>query len=157
MDKNEERIKQFLLDHRVNAEHLTFTQSCHSVDDAARAVKTTKDNFVKNVCLVDSNGTLIVAIVKGEDRVSIPLVEGVVQKGKLRIATPEEVKEKSGYLIGGVPSFGYHALFLIDERVMEKEKVYSGGGSVQSLIKITSQELLRVNGGRVVAIRQEKN
>ena len=51
-----------------------------------------------------------------------------------------------------MPSFGYNAIFLIDPKVMEVEKIYSGGGSTNSLVKISPQELQRVNGGTVVKI-----
>jgi len=37
---------------------------------------------------------------------------------------------------------------------MEKEVVYSGGGSEKSLIKISPQELLKANQGQVIKIRK---
>ncbi len=55
----------------LQGEHLIFNQSCRSVKDAARAaLNTVPENIIKNICLVDKSGNLIVAIVKGEDRVS---------------------------------------------------------------------------------------
>ncbi|MEK6858196.1 MAG: YbaK/EbsC family protein, partial [Nanoarchaeota archaeon] len=72
-----------------------------------------------------------------------------------RLATPEEILEKTGYPCGGTPSFGYSAIFLIDSKVIEKEIVYSGGGSENSLVKISTKELQRVNDGRVVNIRKK--
>ena len=109
---------------------------------------------VKNICLVDSDGNLVVAIVKGEDRVSTTRVGKAIGKDKPRTATPEEILERTGYPCGGTPSFGYEAVFLVDERVMEKEWVLSGGGSENSLLRIAPRELLRANGGRVEKIRR---
>jgi Cys-tRNA(Pro)/Cys-tRNA(Cys) deacylase len=73
---------------------------------------------------------------------------------EVRIATPEEIIERTGYPCGGTPSYGYPARFLVDERVLQKDIVYTGGGSVNSLVRIRSADLLRANGGQVVRIRK---
>ena len=38
MNKYEEQLKKVLSDNNIDAEHLSFDQSCHSVGDAAKAV-----------------------------------------------------------------------------------------------------------------------
>ena len=74
----------------IKAEHLHFDQSCHSVEDAAKAVDNLfgkgvdQKEFVKNICLVDAEGNLIVAIVKREYRVDIKRVSELVGK-KIKI------------------------------------------------------------------------
>ena len=71
-----------------------------------------------------------------------------------RIATPEDILQKTGYPCGGTPSFGYDATFLVDPRVMEKEIIYTGGGSENSLVRISSIELLRANEGKIIRVRK---
>ena len=154
MNEFEEKIKKFIQDNNIEAEHLSFKQSCHSVEEAARAANVTREDFIKNICLIDSQGSLIVAIVKGEDKASMKRVAKALNIEKPRLATPEEILEKTGYPCGGVSSFGYQAKFLIDPRVMENEIVYTGGGSETSLIKIPTKELQKANNGQIVRIRK---
>lgn len=155
MDAYEEKLKQYMRDHHAQGEHLHFEQSCHSVEEAAHAAGADASNdFVKNICMIDAQGNLLVAIVKGEDRASTERVGKALNIERPRTATPEEILAKTGYPCGGTPSFGYQAIFLIDQRVMEKEMVYSGGGSENSLVKISPQELQRANQGRVVRVRK---
>lgn len=154
MNENEEKLRQFMRENNVQGQHLTFTSSCHTVQEAARAVNAAPEDFVKNVCLVDDQGNLIVAIVKGEDRVSTSRVGSVLGIPLPRVATPEEILQKTGYPCGGVPSFGYEAKFLIDPKVMERDFVYTGGGSTNSLVKISPGELARLNKGEIVRIRK---
>ena len=45
-------------------------------------------------------------------------------------------------------------MFLIDPRVMEREIVFTGGGSETSLIKMRTEELVRANQGNILRIRQ---
>lgn len=153
MDTYEQRLRAYIEEQDIQAEHLSLGQSCHSVAEAARAVNASPEELVKNICLLDGEGQLITAIVKGEDRVSVSRVARALQREGLRMATPDEILEKTGYPCGGTPSFGYQALFLIDPKVMERELVYTGGGSETSLVKIQTGELVRANHGTLLRIR----
>lgn len=154
MDLFEQKLLDYIRLHRIQAELLRFNQSCHSVAEAAQAAGTSPENLVKNICLIDQETNLIVAIVKGEDKVN-PLAIGTALDIKPpRIATPAEILAKTGYPCGGVPSFGYSARFLIDPRVMEKEVVYTGGGSPNALVKIATAELIGANQGQIARIRK---
>jgi len=154
MNQYEEKLKKFLHDNNIQAEHLSFNESCHSVAEAAKAANTDIDNFVKNICMIDAEGNLIVAIVKGEDRASTSRVEKSLNIRDVRTASPEEILQRTGYPCGGTPSFGYQAKFLIDQRVMEKETIYTGGGSENSLLKISVKELQKANNADVVRVRK---
>lgn len=150
----EQQLCTYLENRQIQAEHLSFNQSCHSVEEAALAVNATPEDLVKNICLLDGEDQLVVAIVKGEDRVSTSRVAKALERDGVRLATPEEILAKTGYPCGGTPSFGYQALFLVDQRVMEREVVFTGGGSETSLVKIRTEELLRANQGKIVRIRR---
>ena len=154
MDPHEEKLKQYMHEHNIQGEHLHFEQSCHSVAEAAQAVNASPDAFVKNICMIDVQGNLVVGIVKGEDKVDTTKVAQLLGQEKIKTATPDKILEKTGYPCGGTPSFGYTATFFIDERVMQKETVYSGGGSEQSLLKISTKELQRANQGKIIIIKK---
>ena len=154
MSEYEEKLKTFMLMNKIKGEHLSFDQSCHSVEEAARAANADTRDFVKNICMVDSQGNLIVAIVKGEDRASTKRIGKLLNTERPRTATPEEILEKTEYPCGGVPSFGYEATFLVDPKVMEKDIIYSSGGSERSLLRISPAELQKTNNGRIARIRK---
>ncbi len=154
MNPGEEKLKQFIATHHIQAEHLSFERSCHSVAEAAETVGAEPENFVKNICMTDAQGSIIVAIVTGEDRASTLRVAKALGVEQVRTMAPEEVTAKTGYPCGGTPSFGFAAQFLVDPRVMEKDLVYTGGGSETSLIRLSPQILLQVNEGTIVRIRR---
>src|SRR5690348_4977356 len=154
MDTFEQRLQDYMKNQHVEAEHLSLNQPCHSVQEAARALNASPQEIVKSICLLDSDGQLITAIVKGEDRVSISRIAKTLQRDGLRLATPQEILAKTGYPCGGTPTFGYQAIFLIDPKVMEREYVFTGGGSETSLVKISTEELVRANQGTILRIRQ---
>ena len=154
MNIYEQRLRAYLQEQHIQAEHLSFDQPCHSVAEAAHAVDASPQELVKNICLIDIDGQVITAIVKGEDRVSVSRIAKTLQREAFRLATPAEILGKTGYPCGGTPSFGYQAMFLIDPKVMEREIVFTGGGSETSLVKITTEELVRANQGRILRIRK---
>lgn len=104
--------------------------------------------------MIDENGNLIIAIVKGKDRASTTKIGEFLNIVPPRIATPEEILEKTGYPCGGVPSFGYSAQFLIDPEVMEMNIVYTGGGSPNSLVKISTATLQNANKCIIAKVRK---
>ncbi len=154
MDTYEQCLIDYMQNQHVEADHLSLNQPCHSVEEAALALNASPQEIVKSICLLDGDGQLITAIVKGEDRVSVSRIAKTLQRDGLRLATPDEILEKTGYPCGGTPTFGYQAMFLIDPRVMEREYVFAGGGSETSLIKINTAELARANQGTILRIRK---
>lgn len=150
----ESKLKLYIEKHGIDAEQLVYKECCHSVEEAVKASGTTPEVFVKNICLIDNNGNLIVAIVRGKDSVSSSRIGKVLDLDSPRTALPEEILAKSGYPCGGVPSFGYEAQFLVDMKVMEMQTIYTGGGSAYSLVKISPEELVQANKAMVVRIRR---
>jgi Cys-tRNA(Pro)/Cys-tRNA(Cys) deacylase len=154
MREYEEKLRAIIKERGINAEHLSFDQSCHSVAEAARTVGAEPEDFVKSICMVDQDGSAIVAIVKGEDRASTSRVAKALGINRPRVASPEEILELTGFPVGGTPGFGFKATFLVDPRVLKKETVYLGGGSEKALVKMKTSELVRANGAKVVRVRK---
>ncbi len=152
MKKYEEKLKEFMVKNRISAKHISFEKSCHSVKEAADSVGANKTDFIKSLCFFDNNEKLIVAIIKGEDKADESKIKEICNVKKVNIANPNLIKEHTGYPCGGVPPFGYNALFLIDEKVMKKSEVYAGGGSSQSLIKVSTETIKEVNDGKIADI-----
>lgn len=151
----EENLIKYIENNNIQATHLIFNESCHSAEEAAKAANVEVENIVKSICFVDKNNDLIVAILSGNDKLSVPNVKNALNIPRPRTATEEEILEKTGYVCGGVPSLGYEAKFLIDEKVMEKDEILMGGGSPRSLVKISPKELIRMNNGIIAKITKE--
>ena len=153
MSQYEEKLQIYIDMHKIDAELLRFNQSTHSVTEAAEAVGADPEDFVKSICMIGPDDQLIVAIVKGEHRASTSRVSKALNIERPRIAEPEEMLSKSGYPAGGTPAFGYEAVFLMDPKVLEKEKVYSGGGSETALTLMSPEEMQRANDAIVARVR----
>lgn len=154
MDDYERRFRDYLQSRGIEAEWLGFETSCHSVAEAAASAGVSEQDVVKNICMIGANGQLVVAIARGDDRVSSKRVGRALEQAPPRIADPSEVLELTGYPAGGTPSFGYAAITLVDPRVMERAEVLTGGGSSRSLLRIRPQVLVEASDGQVVRVRR---
>ena len=137
----------------IVGEYLKFDSSCHSVEEAANAIQGTKEDLVKNICMMH-NKKIILTIVRGDTRASTSRVAKALGIEKPRIATPKEIQEHTGYPCGGVPSFSFKATVLIDPKVMKKENIHTSGGTQNTLIKISTKELQRASNATVVRVRK---
>ncbi|MBI2549586.1 YbaK/EbsC family protein [Candidatus Woesearchaeota archaeon] len=152
MNEYEKKLKKFLQENNVKGEHLHFENSVHTVEDACREVNAQPDDFVKTICMIANDGKVIGALVLGSHRASTERVASVLKIERPHVATPEQALKKTGYLVGGTPPFGYEATFLIDPKVMEKDIVYVGGGTPNALVKISPEEVQRIDHGIIARI-----
>ncbi len=148
------KIKRFLDEKLVEYKHEVFDMLCHTVNEAAIAINESKDNFVKNICMIDKSGNLIVTIVSGDDRSSTKRVAKALGIDRPRLANSKEILEKTGFIAGGVPSFSYDAIYLLDEKILTKEYIITGGGSEYSLIKIRVKDMLKLNSAKICRVRK---
>jgi prolyl-tRNA editing enzyme YbaK/EbsC (Cys-tRNA(Pro) deacylase) len=150
----DDKLRAYIEHNSIDAKVISFEQSTHSVTEAAEAVGAEPDDFVKSICMVTMGGKLVVAIVKGEHRASTTRVAKALNIPRPRIAESDEILELTGYPVGGTPAFGYDATFVMDPAVLEKEMVFSGGGSSDALTYMSTEEMRRVNGAKLVRVRR---
>jgi len=148
------KVNQWLESYDIKFKHMIFDKSCHSVEEAVISSGEPIEFIVKSICMIDDNNNLIVAIVSGNDRASTSRVVKALNIDKPRVAHLNEVLEKTGFPAGGVPSFSYNAIFVVDSKVSEKEYVLTGGGSEFSLIKIRVLDLIELNNANIARIRK---
>jgi prolyl-tRNA editing enzyme YbaK/EbsC (Cys-tRNA(Pro) deacylase) len=101
MREYEEKLRAIIEEGGIEAEHLSFDRSCHSVAEAALTVGAKPEDFVKSICMVGGEGRAIVAIVKGEDRASTSRVAKALGITRPRVASPVEILDLTGFPVGG--------------------------------------------------------
>lgn len=148
-----ENLHSFIQTNNIQAEMLHLDTLTPTVESAAQAVGTEPDNIVKSILfLVD--GKPILAIACGQARVdsrAIAALYGVGRK-RVKLAPPEVVLKETGYEVGAMPPFGhlYPLETLLDRRVLERPVVFAGGGSEQTLIRLSPQAILEATGARIL-------
>jgi prolyl-tRNA editing enzyme YbaK/EbsC (Cys-tRNA(Pro) deacylase) len=74
---------------------------------------------------------------------------------KLGRADADWVRQVTGFAIGGVAPVGHVAppMVLLDEDLLALDPVWAAAGSPSHVFKTTAEELRRITGATVVAVR----
>jgi Cys-tRNA(Pro)/Cys-tRNA(Cys) deacylase len=131
---------------------IEFDEPVKTVEQAARKVQVEK--IAKSIVMVDSNGNSLLAIVPAKSKVSHRKIKSLLAVKDVRLASPEEVLEHSGYPAGGVPPFNSIKRVLVDLEVLKNETVVVGGGDVDKLIEIKTNDIVAVLNPTVADIGQ---
>jgi prolyl-tRNA editing enzyme YbaK/EbsC (Cys-tRNA(Pro) deacylase) len=105
------RVREAALRKGVEIEIVTFPESTHTAQDAARALGAELGQIVKSLVFAapadDDRLEPVIALVSGSNRVDIARLAAVVSEPRLRRATAREVGDLTGFVIGGVPPIGF--------------------------------------------------
>ena len=148
------KLKKYLEENKAEYQVLPMNESVATSIEAAKQMREKAEDIVKSIVFY-KNDLIIIAIVRKNDRVDKAKVAKALNLTGITLCSPEETLEKTGYPAGGVPPLGFKAQFLMDEKAAEKKEVIAGGGNNRTLIKIKTEELLRMNKARIVEIRKE--
>ena len=99
----------------------------------------------------------IIVVLPGDKRADMNKLKEVTKQNNLRMARPDEVKEITGYTIGGISPFGIekNVKKIIDESVFKIKTVNIGSGKAEIGIELNSEELRRAWDGIIANISQK--
>ena len=146
-----EKIKKYVEKKSLKVSYVKLNKSFKNVKESSKILNKDPGDFVKSV-VFDDNGRIVITVILGNDRVNFDKLREVVGSDTVFIVKPHEVAEIIGFPAGKVPPFGYNADFLIDSKVFGKKSVYAGAGVDDGLIKISPNEILRANNGKIADI-----
>lgn len=118
-----------------------------TVRQAAKELGVDERQIIKTLVVITPQGPAL-AILDGRSRLDLAkLGEGS------RLASPREVRRYTGYGVGEVPPVGIPIRTYMDERVLEWDKVYGGGGSLRRLVELDPKAIVEYQGAEVRRLR----
>lgn len=135
-------LADFLMANKLSGRLISFADEVMTVHEACHLLKVSVDQIAKSIVFVDSGGEPLLAIVLGHQKVDLSKLSSVSKSDSLRLATPSEVMEMTGYEAGGVPPISiYEIRTFCDPSVMEKKTVFCGGGNARTMMEIKPSEI----------------
>lgn len=144
-----ERVRRYLDSVGIAAEFREFDISTKSSALAARALGCGVGEIAKSVVFKESGA--VVVVISGDRRVDEEKLSQLAG-APVTIASAEEVREATGYPIGGVPPFPHHVgvRVVADSSLVRFESVWAAGGAPNAVFRIRTEDLLtRLGGGSV--------
>ena len=140
-------LVRFVNNLQIEAEIVYLPVDTPTVTDAAKAVNVMPEQIGKSLLfLVEGDPLLIIA--NGTTRIDYRALADhlKVNRKRIKLANSEQVFQFTGYEVGTVPPFGHKMLLptVIERSVVEQREIYTGGGDVNALLRISVKELERV-------------
>ena len=128
-------------------EHVHMTEIT-SLEQAAAERNQDPNQVVRSIVFRLSEGEYAMALIAGPTQVSWSALRQHFKQPRLTIASPEEVKQVTGFQIGAVSPFGILAPLpiLVDESVLAQPAVSLGSGVRGTAIMITTENLINALG-----------
>lgn len=128
----------------IRAKIHEFEEAVETVKAAADVLEVETKRIIKSlVFIIDGEPFLVIG--KGTKKIDTDKIKDFKKCEEIVIASPNEVKELTGYAIGEVPPIGVDLPKIIDRDIMEMEKVYGGGGTKNKLLEIDPSDLVKEN------------
>jgi Cys-tRNA(Pro) deacylase len=148
-------LQSHLNENSIPAEIVHLPSETPTVPAAAEAMGVAPDQIVKTVIfLIDESPYAVIANgLRRVDSRKLAVRFGVNRK-KVKLADGEAVTRITGYAPGTVPPVGHRldAPVLMDPAVRAHEVVYAGGGGITALLRIRSEDLLRITHAELLDV-----
>lgn len=146
----------------VTLEIVTFPESTHTAEEAARAVGAEVGQIVKSLVFVgrrdDGGPEALLALVSGANRVDVARLAAIITEPTLRRATAREVDQLTGFVIGGVPPIGHdHPIRVVmDPDLGRFRTVWAAAGTPNSVFAVPPATLRTLANAIVAPIAEER-
>jgi prolyl-tRNA editing enzyme YbaK/EbsC (Cys-tRNA(Pro) deacylase) len=140
-----ERVAEFLRQSAAEARIEEFREGTPTAVDAARAVGCKLGQIVKSVVLA-CDGRFVVVLTPGDRRADTAKVAEVTGCAIVRIATPNEVLEATGFAAGAVAPFPLPRIdrIFVDRGLLAHKRVWIGAGSPNHMAALSPADLVRL-------------
>ena len=137
-------------------EVLEFEESTRTAADAAAAIGCSVSQIAKSMIFrATESDRPVLVITSGSVRVDAKKVAQVLGE-KVKRASPEFVRESTGYAIGGVPPVAHRVepVVLIDETLFDLECLWAAAGTPNAVFRLVPEDLSRLTQGVVADIAE---
>jgi Cys-tRNA(Pro) deacylase len=154
----QERVKAALEALGLPSSLTEFDASTHTAPEAAGAVGCELGQIVKTLFFL-ADGRPTMALVAGDRQCDTALLAQLVGVGrkKLRMGSPDEVLEYTGYPIGGVSPVG--ALkpidVVVDDSLRRFDGIWAAAGNGNTVFRVETAALVAATNGQWATITRE--
>ena len=146
-----DRVVQAARQRGLDVRITTLDAPTRTVGEAAAAVGCRPSEIAKSIVFV-VDGDPVVCVASGAHRVDPAKVCMATDCAEARQASPDEVRAATGFPVGGVAPLGHDLPTILDEALLDHQRVWAAGGDGCSLFEVDPRVLAERTGARVAPI-----
>ena len=142
------RVKEIIIKFDSNLKVIVLNTTARTAKDAANSLNCDVGAIVKSL-LFKVQESFLICLVAGDKRCSLNKLKKILNKKDVRMASVGEVKENTGFSIGGVSPVGHikHLDILIDVSLNRYKSIFAAAGHPNCVFKINYNKLIRLTNG----------
>ena len=150
----EKALKEF--DKNLYIEYLE--QTARTANDAATALGCKVGAIVKSL-LFRGEKSFVLCLVSGDKKCSLNKLKKILGEKDVSMANADQVKEITGYTIGGVSPIGHltKVSILVDNNLARFEDIFAAAGHPNCIFKINFEQLLKLTNGKIEELAEWDN
>ena len=157
LHRNAQRVVDFASGAGLSIEVHEFPDGTRTAADAAAAIGVGVGQIVKSLVFL-ADGVPVVALVSGAnqlDEAKLAMSAGASSTGR---ASAEQVRDATGYPVGGVPPFGHSSVLrtFVDEDLLAFDVVWAAAGTPHLNFALTPSQLVELSGGAVADLAERR-
>ena len=142
------RVEKSLKKFDPNLKIIVLKTTARTAKDAANSLKCELGAIVKSL-VFKAEDTFIICLVSGDKRCSLNKLKKILNKKDVAMANANQVKENTGFSIGGVAPTGHSKKLniIVDKSLSRFKYVYGAAGHPDCVFRITYPELIKLTIG----------
>lgn len=139
----------------IEVDPVTYPEGTRTARDAADAIGCAVAQIVKSLVFIaedaDEGDRPVLALTSGARKVDPASLATLLDVDLVRKATADEVREATGFAIGGTPPFGHERPLdtYLDPTLTEFEEVWAAAGTPRDVFRLTPDDLRRAGAQEV--------
>ena len=147
------RAERVLKNFDQNLKVIVLKNSAKTALDAASSLNCEVGAIVKSL-LFRADEFFVMCLISGDKKCSLNKLKKIIKKKDVSMANPDEVKNQTGYTIGGVSPVGHINTFdiFIDNTLKRFSKIYAAAGHPNCVFEINFENLTKITSGKVIEV-----
>ena len=144
------RVEKFLKDFDKNQKIIVLNSSARTALEAATSLGCDVGAIVKSLLFkTESNFTL--CLVAGDKKASLNKIKKILSIKDVSMASVNDVKNVTGYTIGGVSPIGHlnKVCILIDKSLNRFNSLFAAAGHPNCVFEISFTDLIKITNGSI--------
>ena len=135
------RVQTFISNFDSKLKVIVLKTTARTAKDAADSLKCEVGAIVKSL-LFRTDNSFLICLISGDRRCSLNKLKKILEKKDVSMASKEQVKENTGFSIGGVAPIAHTKKLniLIDKSLGRFENVFAAAGHLNCVFKISFNE-----------------
>jgi len=152
------RVENVLKKYDPSFRVIVLNDTAKTAKDAALALKCELGAIVKSLLLKKGNG-FVLCLISGDKKCSLNKLKKITGIKDISMANATEVKNQTGFSIGGVSPIGLKNKLdiMIDNKLNRFVNIFAAAGHSKTIFKINFKNLVNITSGQVAEISEWKN